>query len=116
MMEINGRLWGSLQLAIDAGVDFPRLLVEAGLGVRSAPVTSYRIGARSQWEWGDVDNLLALVFHSSEKLALPTARPSRFGTIARFVRTLAWGAHKEVLRLDDPMPFFRESMNWIRRR
>ena len=24
LMEINGRLWGSLQLAIDAGVDFPR--------------------------------------------------------------------------------------------
>ena len=24
LMEINGRFWGSLQLAIDAGVDFPR--------------------------------------------------------------------------------------------
>jgi predicted ATP-grasp superfamily ATP-dependent carboligase len=27
LMEVNGRLWGSLQLAIDAGVNFPVLLV-----------------------------------------------------------------------------------------
>ena len=25
LMEVNGRFWGSLQLAIDAGVDFPYL-------------------------------------------------------------------------------------------
>ena len=30
-MEINGRFWGSLQLAVDAGVDFPRLLAAAAL-------------------------------------------------------------------------------------
>src|SRR5439155_25387070 len=27
LMEVNPRLWGSLQLAIDAGVDFPSMLV-----------------------------------------------------------------------------------------
>src|SRR5262249_13953596 len=32
LIELNARLWGSLQLAIDAGIDFPRLLVEASLG------------------------------------------------------------------------------------
>lgn len=32
LMEINGRFWGSLQLAIDAGVDFPRLLLEVATG------------------------------------------------------------------------------------
>jgi predicted ATP-grasp superfamily ATP-dependent carboligase len=116
LMEINGRLWGSLQLAIDSGVDFPRLLVEAALDLPSDPVTKYRIGARSQWEWGDVDNLLALFFHSSDRLALPNARPSRLDTLARFLRTLGPGTQREVLRLDDPLPFFRESMNWIRRR
>src|SRR5262249_520665 len=29
LMEINGRFWGSLQLAIDAGVNFPLLLVRS---------------------------------------------------------------------------------------
>ncbi len=32
LMEINGRFWGSLQLAVDAGVDFPRLLIECAEG------------------------------------------------------------------------------------
>src|SRR5678815_1154177 len=41
LMEINGRFWGSLQLAIDAGVDFPALLVAAALGEHPAPVTQY---------------------------------------------------------------------------
>jgi predicted ATP-grasp superfamily ATP-dependent carboligase len=116
LMEINGRLWGSVQLAVDSGVDFPRLLVEAALGLPADPVTKYRIGARSQWEWGDVDNLLALFFHSSDRLALPNARPSRLDALGRFLRTLGPGTQREVLRLDDPLPFFRESMNWLRRR
>jgi len=41
LMEINGRFWGSVQLAIDAGVDFPRLLVECALG--REPARSPRI-------------------------------------------------------------------------
>src|SRR5262249_42882381 len=32
LMEINGRFWGSLQLAVDAGVNFPELLVSLALG------------------------------------------------------------------------------------
>ncbi len=41
LIELNARLWGSLQLAVDAGVDFPRLLVGAALGeTPSAPVVS----------------------------------------------------------------------------
>ncbi len=37
LMEINGRFWGSLQLAIDAGVDFPAILVAAALGAPIPP-------------------------------------------------------------------------------
>ena len=29
LMEVNTRFWGSLQLAIDSGVDFPALLLRA---------------------------------------------------------------------------------------
>jgi predicted ATP-grasp superfamily ATP-dependent carboligase len=113
LMEINGRLWGSLQLAIDSGVDFPVLLVEAALGRPSTPVTQYRIGVRSQWEWGDVDNLLAVLFHPSNRLALPSGRPARVAAIAEFLRALRTGTQSEVFRLSDPLPFIRESVNWI---
>lgn len=113
LMEINGRLWGSLQLAIDSGVDFPVLLVETALGLPSRPVTKYRIGIRSQWEWGDVDNLLALLFHPPKRLALPSERPARLAAIAEFIQALRTGTQSEVLRLSDPLPFIRESVNWI---
>jgi predicted ATP-grasp superfamily ATP-dependent carboligase len=113
LMEINGRLWGSLQLAIDSGVDFPVLLVKAALGEPLPPVTKYRIGIRSRWEWGDVDNLLALLFHTSDRLALPSGRPRRLAVIADFFQALRTGTQSEVLRLSDPLPFIRESVNWI---
>jgi predicted ATP-grasp superfamily ATP-dependent carboligase len=56
LLEINGRVWGSLPLACMAGVDFPGELAElccpAGPGpgspaLRDAPDTTYRIGVRS---------------------------------------------------------------------
>ena len=47
LMEINGRFWGSLQLAIDAGVDFPLLLVRCALGERVAPES--RLSRRYTW-------------------------------------------------------------------
>ena len=50
LMEINGRVWGSLPLAVRAGVDFPGLAAELYLfgGLRSAAPRSYRIGVRSR--------------------------------------------------------------------
>lgn len=43
LMEINPRLWGSLALAIDAGVDFPRDLLAVASGEALAPQTDYRV-------------------------------------------------------------------------
>ena len=47
LMEINGRFWGSLQLAIDAGVDFPALLVRGVEPTRVEPQAPYRSGSRA---------------------------------------------------------------------
>lgn len=52
LMEINGRPWGSLPLAVASGVDFPALLAELYLEGRlpelSGPATNYSIGIRSR--------------------------------------------------------------------
>ena len=42
LMEINPRLWGSLALAIDAGVDFPRGLLSIARGEEPLPQPAYR--------------------------------------------------------------------------
>ncbi len=114
LMEINGRFWGSLQLALDAGVDFPVLLTALALGQRPAPVASYRVGARSRWFWGDVDHLIARLRRTPAELALPPGSPGRWRAVRDFLAS--WGAadREEILRLDDPYPFLRESRTWIR--
>jgi predicted ATP-grasp superfamily ATP-dependent carboligase len=67
LMEVNTRFWGSLQLAIDAGVDFPALLVQAERSEQPGvteplirePVVieSYVVGQRLRWLLGDIDSL-----------------------------------------------------------
>jgi len=51
LIEINGRVWGSLPLACLAGVDFPGDLAELFFpdegGVRAQPDAPYRIGVRA---------------------------------------------------------------------
>jgi predicted ATP-grasp superfamily ATP-dependent carboligase len=115
LMEINGRFWGSLQLAIDAGVDFPNLLISTAVDGTRAPDTRYRAGVRSRWWWGDVDQLLTRLRHSDAALALPPDASPRGRAILEFMRLWWPGDRNEVLRLDDPAPFVRESIDWFRR-
>jgi biotin carboxylase len=52
LMEINGRVWGSLPLAVKSGVDFPALLAELYLpgstNGHGAGGGGYRVGVRSR--------------------------------------------------------------------
>tara|TARA_R110002074_G_scaffold336300_1_gene506758 strand:+ start:4321 stop:5499 length:1179 start_codon:yes stop_codon:yes gene_type:complete len=57
LMEVNTRFWGSLQLAVDSGVDFPLMLAKAQLGHSVASTEDYRINQRLRWLLGDVDSL-----------------------------------------------------------
>ncbi len=113
LMEINGRFWGSLQLAIDAGVDFPKQLLAAARGQQAAPVLRYRTGLRSRWWWGDVDHLLTRLRHNDEHLALPPDAPSRWRAVVEFLKFWRPGDRTEIFRVSDPLPFARESINWI---
>jgi predicted ATP-grasp superfamily ATP-dependent carboligase len=99
LLEINGRFWGSLQLAVDAGVDFPYLLYRLALDGDVDPVFSYRVGIRLRWWLGDLDRLILKL---REK-----ARPARpMEAIQEFLRPV--GARAEVYRRDDPAPAITE--------
>ncbi len=115
LMEINGRFWGSLQLAVDAGVDFPRLLVECALGAHPITDGSYRIGAKSRWWWGNVDHLLTRLTHSSADLHLPPGAPSQWRAILDFASSAGPRTRDGVFRFRDPGPFVLESWQWLRR-
>jgi predicted ATP-grasp superfamily ATP-dependent carboligase len=109
LMEVNPRFWGSLQLAVDAGVDFPALLVAAALGERPRPVPEYRIGVCSRWEWGEVDHLLARLRH-------PSQARGRWQAVREFVASWGNGGRNEICRASDPYPFIWESLQWCRRK
>ena len=109
-MEVNGRLWGSLQLAIDAGVDFPALLVACALGRAVAPVRNYQVGVRSRWFWGDVDHLYLRLTRSARALHLNGARASRLAAVRDFCRFGRAHDREEIWRWRDPAPFIVETL------
>lgn len=49
LLEVNGRFWGSLPLAINAGVDFPYLLYRCLVKKDIFNPPSYRLGVRQRW-------------------------------------------------------------------
>ncbi len=114
VMEVNGRFWGSLQLAIDAGVNFPVLLVQAALGDEPPQARTYRVGLRCRWLWGDVSHLLLRLRRSAAELALPPDAPSKWRVLLDFALVWRPGDRYEVLRLSDLRPFLRETLDWLR--
>lgn len=109
LMEVNGRLWGSLQLAIDAGIDFPALFVATALGETRIFPSSFRWGVRCRWFWGDVDHTIALLRGSP--------RPGPVGCLRAVLRLFRPSTPRdrlEVLRGSDPCPFLRETRDWLR--
>ncbi len=53
LMEVNPRLSQSVELAVRAGVDFPRMQLEWARGGRVDPVHDYRVGVRLGWLAGE---------------------------------------------------------------
>jgi predicted ATP-grasp superfamily ATP-dependent carboligase len=107
LLEINGRFWGSLQLAVDAGVDFPYLLYRQAVDGDTEPVLTYRVGVRLRWWLGDVDWLLL-------RLRGKGGMGGRLGAIRAFLGPAGKTARAEILRRDDPAPAAVELAQYLR--
>jgi predicted ATP-grasp superfamily ATP-dependent carboligase len=109
LMEVNGRFWGSLQLAIDSGIDFPWLLYQMTQGKPVDSPAPYRVGRRLRWFLGDLDSLLLELRADSGGIEHKTR------ALAAFARSgLDLRCRQEIFRLSDPGPGFREAIQWIR--
>jgi len=115
LMEINGRFWGSLQLAIDCGVDFPALLIDYMLGNKPRKtIRDYTIGHRLKWLLGTFDHLLIRMFNRDERLNLPLGLPSRAGSFIDFLKICEKDTTFDVADTKDIMPFLWELREYVR--
>jgi len=84
LMEINGRFWGSLPLAIAAGVDFPYLYYAVATGRPVAPVIHYREGVISRHFLGDFRHLIWVLFQC-DPMRRAAGFPGRLQTMMDFL-------------------------------
>lgn len=99
LMEVNPRPWGTLGLAVDAGVDFPRLWAEGWTG----PPPAYRAGVKRRWLAGDLRRVRAAW------AGPPRDYPGPFPSFGRAVADVVLGIRTDfVFRWSDPMPFLAE--------
>jgi predicted ATP-grasp superfamily ATP-dependent carboligase len=106
-MEVNGRFWNSLALAIHAGVDFPALLAELAETGRIANTPAARSGVRCRWLLGDVRHLAEVM--RGAPAGYPRRFPSRVRTLID-VLTPRPGTWHDNFELRDPWP---EAGDWL---
>ncbi len=92
LMELNPRFWGSLQLAIASGVDFPTLLLRMAGRETFEPVLRYQLGKHFRWLLlGDILHFLK----NGDRLRLHPP----------FFRFFDRNTCYDVFSKDDPLPF-----------
>ena len=88
LMEINAKFWGSLELALVAGVNFPKMLIDDALGKKITPIKGYK---QVKFQWllnGDLFHLIerpwkifsfiGSLFTSKNDFYLTDIRPNLF--------------------------------------
>jgi predicted ATP-grasp superfamily ATP-dependent carboligase len=104
LMEINGRFWNSLPLAIACGVDFPWLLYTLARRGECPECFAYRPGVRARWLAGDFKQLLAVL--RGRPTGWVEDYPPRLGSLMEFLRLNEKDVHYDDLWRSDPWPFF----------
>lgn len=107
LMEINTRFWGSLQLAIDAGIDFPYLLYQLACGERPDPVQNYKTGIKLRWLLGDLDNLYLTLRDRDHSTRI------KLEAVLRFLTPAPFRTRHEINRWGDLGPFRHEIRQYI---
>ena len=113
LMEINPRFWGSLQLAIDSGRDFPYLLFLESHSSQTHSefhtLPDYETGRRLRWDLGCLDHFL---------IRLKAEKSKALKDFLCHNALLLWNkpfrTSHETFQLTDPLPFVYELRSYAR--
>ncbi|MDC1205443.1 ATP-grasp domain-containing protein [Candidatus Pacebacteria bacterium] len=113
LMEINGRWWGSLPLAVASGIDFPYLYYQMASGeVLPDFVGIAKDGIVTRHFLGDVRHLLRVMFaHDPMRSHL---YPSRAKALRDFFRRTK-GSRGDIFAWNDLKPSFMEYIDILKR-
>ena len=106
LMEINGRVWGSLPLAVASGVDFPALLAQLYLAGEAAIEprlgAAYRVGVRCRDLQRDLIWITSVLAQRQPYPYLST--PKRTEALLACLGLFNLRSKQDLLTLDDPVP------------
>lgn len=100
LMEVNPRFWGSLALAVAAGVDFPTAYYQLAVG-RPVQASGYEVGLGCHLLRGEVSYLESVLTDDHELVE----RPRLGRALPAILASLVTQPHFDFLSLDDPEPF-----------
>lgn len=103
LIDFNPRFYGSLSLAIGAGIDFPSLWAASVTGRPLPARASGRTGVRYQWLGGDLRRAV---------------RERRGNLVTDLAGSLRWGASavRPIWSLRDPLPALTHGLEFVRSR
>jgi len=106
-LEVNGRFWGSLPLAIQAGLDYPYFEWQLLHGLDPRVPATYKQGLKVRWTAGEIRRLQELWTDAD---ARRRARRTRSMALREFVESFAPGVRSALFNLADPKPGVSEAV------
>ena len=112
-LEVNGRFWNSLALAVHAGADFPALVATlVAEGDVDVP-PPYREGVRCRWILGDVRHLIEVWRGAPD--AYPGTFPTRLKTLTDVLIPTP-GTWHDNFAWQDPLPELGDWLHFFSRK
>jgi predicted ATP-grasp superfamily ATP-dependent carboligase len=110
LMEINPRFWGSLSVAVKAGVDLPYLLYRMTMDGDVKGVFNYKVGVKGRYFEQDLLYIISLFKDSSPTSGVWNRK--KLKVLGDWLKFYESGLFYDMFEVDDPLPFLFSSVSF----
>ena len=111
LMEINARFWGSMNVAIESGMDFPYLTYMLAKGEQIPAEFKYKCGVKFRWLNGDFQNLYSTL--KGEPKLINTKSSNKLKAVLCFLKFYEKNIHYDGFELIDSLPFLMDEALFV---